>query len=244
MKHILNLSKPGIQIAAAALSLSLAAAAPIQTDGLAAWRPPIGEWLAVRGVRLDPTNDARFALLPGDGVLVNGAQGRTVDLLTKDEFGDAEVHVEFCIARHSNSGVYLMGRYEVQIYDSHGVTKDKYPGIECGGIYPRWTAERGEYEGHSPRVNASKRAGDWQSFHILFRAPKFDATGKKTSNARFEKVVHNGQVVHENVELTGGTRAARWETEATVGPLLLQGDHGPVAFRNVKIRALPAGKTK
>ena len=233
-------------IVSAALSLNLipvagpaAAAAEnatVQADDLSAWRLPSGEWQMVRGVQLHPTNDTRFALLPGKGALVNGVQGRTVDLLTKEEFGDVEVHLEFCIARHSNSGVYLMGRYEVQIYDSHGVMKDKYPGIECGGIYPRWTAQRGEYEGHSPRVNASKPAGEWQSFDIVFRAPRFDATGKKMSNARFVKVVHNGRLVHENVELTGPTRAAHWENEAPLGPLLLQGDHGPVAFRHVKIR--------
>ena len=212
----------------------------IKADDLSAWRSPTGEWQAVRAVKLHPTNDALFARLPGEGVLVNGAQGRTVDLLTKAEFGDVEVHVEFCIARHSNSGVYLMGRYEVQIYDSHGVAKDKYPGIECGGIYPRWNAQRGEHEGHSPRINASKPAGEWQSFDILFRAPLFDATGKKASNARFVKMIHNGQVVQENVELTGPTRAAHWESEAPVGPLLLQGDHGPVAFRNVRIRRISA----
>lgn len=214
--------------------------AVILADDLSAWRSPTGEWQVIQGVELHPTNDARFALLPGKGVLVNGAHGRTVDLLSKEEFGDVEVQIEFCITRHSNSGVYLMGRYEVQIYDSHGVTKDKYPGIECGGIYPRWTAQRGEYEGHSPRVNASKPAGEWQSFDIVFRAPRFDAIGRKISNARFVKVVHNGQLVHENVELTGPTRAARQETETSLGPLLLQGDHGPVAFRHVKIRRVPA----
>lgn len=222
------------------LTTALARDSALRADDLSAWRAPTGEWLTVGKVQLQSTNDNRFALVPGDGVLVNGKEGRTVDLLTREEFGDVEVHIEFCIARRSNSGVYLMGRYEVQIYDSHGVTKDKYPGIECGGIYPRWTAQRGEYAGHSPRVNASKPAGEWQSFDIVFRAPRFDAAGKKTHNARFEKVVHNGQTVHENVELTGPTRAARWETEAPVGPLLLQGDHGPVAFRNIKIRLLPA----
>ncbi|MBU6400926.1 MAG: DUF1080 domain-containing protein [Verrucomicrobia bacterium] len=60
-----------------------------------------------------------------------------------------------------NSGIYFMGRYELQVYDSFGVVKDKYPGIECGGIYPRWTEPRGEFEGHSPRVNASKPPGRW-----------------------------------------------------------------------------------
>ena len=100
-----------------------------------------------------------------------------------------------------------MGRYEIQVYDSFGVEKDKYPGIECGGIYPRWINEK-DVEGHSPRVNASKPPGQWQSFDITFRAPRFDASGKKIANAKVVKVVHNGKVIHENVELNGPTRGA------------------------------------
>lgn len=233
-------------VAAAGLCLVIlagqatAAGAPeeesIQGKDLKAWRPPTGDWALAGGVKLDPANDGRLVVIPGEGVWVNGVQGRTVNLVTQAEFGDVEAHVEFCIARRSNSGVYLMGRYEVQIYDSHGVVKDKYPGLECGGIYPRWTAERAEFEGHSPRVNTSKPGGEWQTFDITFRAPRFDAAGKKTQNARFVKVAHNGQVIHENVEVTGPTRASLWETETALGPLMLQGDHGPVAYRNVTLK--------
>jgi len=131
----------------------------------------------------------------------------------------------------------VMGRYEVQVYDSFGVEKDKYPGIECGGIYPRWINEK-NVEGHSPRVNASKPPGQWQTFDLTFRAPRFDASGKKIANAKFVKVRHNGKVIHENVELNGVTRGAISETEAATGPLRLQGDHGPVAYRNIKIKPL------
>lgn len=210
----------------------------LRLTGLAGWRQPTGEWVTARSVSLDPVKAERMGFEPGQGLLVNGSLGKTVDLLTEAEFGDVEVHVEFCISRHSNSGVYLMGRYEIQIYDSQGVTKDKYPGIECGGIYPRWTPERNEFEGHSPRVNVSKSPGQWQSFDIIFRAPRFDAAGKKLANARFERVWHNGELVHENVEVTGPTRAAHWEVEAKTGPLLIQGDHGPVAIRNLKLKPL------
>jgi hypothetical protein len=118
------------------------------------------------------------------------------------------------------------------------VEKDKYPGIECGGIYPRWLNGK-EYEGHSPRVNASKPPGEWQTFDVVFRAPRFDASGKKVAHACFVKVMHNGRLVHENVEVTGPTRAARWEQdEKPIGPLLLQGDHGPVAYRNLRIKSV------
>jgi hypothetical protein len=126
-----------------------------------------------------------------------------------------------------------MGRYEVQIYDSYGVEKDKYPGIECGGIYGRWINEQ-NVEGHSPRVNVSKPAGEWQNFDITFRAPRFDASGKKVENAKMVKIVHNGTIIHENVEVTGPTRSG-WDGEKPAGPIRLQGNHGPVAFRNLKI---------
>jgi len=81
-------------------------------------------------------------------------------------------------------------------------------------------------------MNASKPPGEWQTFDITFRAPRFDATGKKIENARFVKVVHNGKVIHENVSVTGPTRSPAFEKEGVSGPIILQGDHGPVAFRN------------
>ncbi len=202
------------------------------------WRQPAGDWFTAKDVALSATNVSRFTVTSGDGIIVNGKEGRTVDLITQEEFGDVEVHIEFCIPKQSNSGVYFMGRYEVQVYDSFGVLKDKYPGIECGGIYPRWTQQRGEFEGHSPRINVSKPAGEWQSFDVLFSAPRFDGTGQKIRNARFRKVQHNGKVIHENVEVTGPTRSAHWQDEKTTGPLLLQGDHGAIAYRNIQIRNL------
>jgi hypothetical protein len=200
--------------------------------------------MAAKKVALDPADPAKLAITPGEGVMVNGPQGRTGNLFTQAEFGDVEAHLEFCLPKHSNSGVYFMGRYEVQVYDSYGVEKDKYPGIECGGIYPRWTQEKGEYEGHSPRVNVSKPPGEWQSFDVSFHAPRFDAAGKKIANAKFVKVVHNGKVIHENIEVTGPTRAAHYENEQPTGPLLLQGDHGPVAYRNLTIKPLAPQSTQ
>ena len=204
---------------------------------LTGWRKPTGTWTVAKSVSLDPTNLESFVIAPGRGVMVNSATAHTVNLVTEAEFGDVQVHAEFCITKHSNSGVYLMGRYEVQVYDSYGVEKDKYPGIECGGIYPRWINEQ-NIEGHSPNVNASKPPGQWQSFDITFRAPRFDTEGRKIANARMVKVVHNGKVIHENVELNGPTRSAMSQTEKPTGPLLLQGDHGPVAYRNLWVKAL------
>jgi hypothetical protein len=194
-----------------------------------------GGWTEAGGVALagDP---AQLALQPGSGVLVNG-NGRTVNLFSRLEHGDVEAHVEFLVPRGSNSGVYLQGRYEVQIFDSHGVAEPKHS--DCGGIYQRWReAEKKGFEGRPPRVNASRPAGEWQTFDVVFRAPRFDGSGRKIENARFVRVVHNGVLVHENAEVTGPTRAAAWEDERATGPLKLQGDHGPVAYRNVRIRKI------
>ncbi|HYG35834.1 MAG TPA: family 16 glycoside hydrolase [Clostridia bacterium] len=200
------------------------------------WKQPCGDWQIAEAVSLDSTKPESFTIAPGQGLIVNGAKGRTVDLITAAEFGDIELHVEFCIPKQSNSGVYLQGRYEVQVYDSFGKKAD-YPGVECGGIYPRWINEQ-NVEGHSPRVDASKPPGQWQSFDIVFRAPRFDASGKKVANARMVRVLHNGQLVHENVDLKGPTRSAHWDDEKPQGPLLFQGDHGPVAYRNVRVKKL------
>src|SRR5438874_1096817 len=130
----------------------------VQTTGLAAskkatvlftgkdltgWQAPTSDWMAVKGVRLDPADPQKFLYITGEGVLLNGSNGHTGNLMTEANFGDVQAHIEFCIPKHSNSGVYLMGRYEIQIYDSYGVEKkDHYPGIECGGIYPRWINEK------------------------------------------------------------------------------------------------------
>ncbi|NQT11435.1 MAG: DUF1080 domain-containing protein, partial [Planctomycetes bacterium] len=123
----------------------------------------------------------------------------------------------------------------VQILDSWGVETPKYG--DCGGIYQRWANGRG-FEGRPPGVNASRPPGQWQTFDCVFLAPRFDAAGKKIANAKFVKVVHNGKLVHENVEVTGPTRAAAFSDEKPLGPLMLQGDHGPVAYRNVWLKPL------
>ena len=209
----------------------------LTSSNFSAWRGDTGQWEIVGDVFPDPADEKLRSSKPGTGAVVNGPTGRTSNLFSKAEFGDVKAHIEFMVSKSSNSGVYFMGRYEIQVYDSYGVEKGEYPGIECGGIYERWD-ESGDpkgYEGHSPRVNASKAPGQWQTFDVIFRAPRFDKAGRKVANARFEKVVHNGIVVHEDVELTGPTRAGAYNDEKPAGPLMFQGDHGPVAYRNIRI---------
>ena len=213
--------------------------------GMAGWKEPTGEWEMVGKADQDPKDEKKLTVKPGTGVIYNGPKGRTRNLFTADAFGDCVAHIEFMVPKDSNSGVYFMGRYEIQVFDSFG-KKGAYAGIECGGIYQRWDPSRGKgkegFEGHSPRVNASRAPGQWQTFDVVFRAPRFDASGNKTANAKFVKVVHNGKVVHEDVDLSGPTRGAAFGDEKPTGPIMFQGDHGPVAYRNIQVRPMTNDK--
>ncbi len=201
---------------------------------LSGWKKPAGLWQTARAVSLDPANNKKFEIEPGEGVLVNGPKGTTQNLLTEMEHGDVEAHIEFVVPKASNSGIYFMGRYEIQVLDSWGVKDLKYG--DCGGIYASCSEPKPDSKGKPPSVNASKPPGEWQTFDVVFRAPRFDASGKKTENAKFIKVVHNGRVIHENVESPRPTCAAHWLDEKAKGPLMLQGDHGPVAYRNILLK--------
>jgi hypothetical protein len=208
-----------------------------EKNELGAWKAPSKDWVVAGGAKLDAKNPKKLVPVDGAGVLVNGPKGRAANLVSKENFADCEAHVEFLIPKGSNSGVKLMGRYEIQITDTAHVEEPK--GDHCGGIYPR-AEYRPRYhhidDGVPPKTNAARPAGEWQTLHVVFRAPRFDGDGKKTANACFVKVVLNGQVIHEDVEVKTPTGAAYTTKEAARGPLLLQADHGPVAFRNVRVR--------
>jgi hypothetical protein len=206
---------------------------------LDAWKKPSADWIVAGDVALNPDNPKKLMAKPGAGVFVNGAKGRLPDLLSKQDFGDIELHLEFCISKGSNSGVKFNGHYEIQIFDSWGVKKPK--GSDCGGIYPKAELKpkyRYLDDGIPPRTNACKPPGEWQTLDAIFLAPRFDASGKKTANAKLVKVVLNGEVIHENVELLHPTGHNWTKTEVAAGPLLLQADHGPVAFRKVRVKAV------
>jgi hypothetical protein len=197
------------------------------------------EWQVAGGVRLREDEPKLFAIEPGTGIFVNGDRGRTADLHTVMEHGSCELHVEFCVAKSSNSGVYLMGQYEIQVLDSWGTPDSELTHSSNGAIYPRWVEEtKTNYDGHAPRANASRPPGEWQSFDVLFHGPKFDENSNRSAPARFERVLHNGVLIHENVVCSGPTRGARVPHCIARGPLRLQGDHGPVAYRNVRLRSI------
>lgn len=199
------------------------------------------QWV-VGTAALDPDNPRKLVVKPGGNELINpvgpqkviSAHGKGVDIYTERKFTDAVVELEVMMAKESNSGIYLMGEYEIQVMDSFGeapVPKG------MGGIYGI----------AAPTSNPCKPPGEWQKFVIEYRAPVFDAQASKTANARIVKVTLNGTVIHENVELphalngglsTGGTNIRGIELRA--GPLMFQGNHGPVAYRNIRIKPLSA----
>lgn len=162
---------------------------------------------------------------------VNG----TGSILTKDEFGDLQLHVEWASPvevqgegqGRGNSGVYFQGRYEVQVLDSFG--NRTYPDGQAGAIYKI----------AAPLANVSRKPGEWQSYDIVFRAPKPAADGKVEPGSL--TVLHNGVLVQDHVPLKGeATTAAKFSGATPQGPLMLQ-DHGnPVRYRNIWLRRLPS----
>lgn len=181
-------------------------------------KPPEGAVILFDG----KTNDFKEGdkKVTKDGLLMQG-------LNSKSTFGDFSIHVEFRIPfeptksgqGRGNSGLYLQGRYEVQMLDSFGLEGKNN---ECGGIYSI----------KDPDVNMAFPPLAWQTYDVDYTAAKFDDAGKKTANARIT-VKHNGVVIHKDVELPRGTTAAPVKEGKEPGPLHLQ-DHGnPVRYRNI-----------
>src|SRR5690625_1904226 len=211
----------------------------ISLKNLTAFQPVDSNWAIGGDIQSSREIEGVLKRMDGTGILVNiPSEGTDDHLLTKMEHGDLELELDFLMPRGSNSGIYLMGRYEIQLFDSWGKEDPDFG--DAGGIYERWDANRpkGEegYEGHPPRINAARAPGLWQHLEVLFKAPVFNSQGVKTENAVFEKVWLNGTLVQENAQVTGPTRSAFCQGEQKTGPLMIQGDHGPVAIRNIRYK--------
>lgn len=174
--------------------------------------------------------EARWKLVDG-AMEVNG----TGPIETREAFGDCQVHVEWASPAEvkgasqgrGNSGLFLMGRYEIQVLDSY--ENRTYADGQAAALYGQ----------QPPLVNTCRPPGEWQAYDIVFRAPRFE-DGELASPARVT-IFHNGVLVHDGVELIGGTThraVAKYAPHAAEGPLRLQ-DHGnPTRYRNIWVRRL------
>lgn len=203
------------------------------------FQPAGATWKIVGDVRAHINQNSVLTATPGTGVLVNlpDFSNPGQNLLSNIQHADVDLELDYMMALGSNSGIYMQGRYEVQLFDSWG--KINPTSADNGGIYERWNEGKPEgqkgYEGHAPRQNASRAPGLWQHLKISFQAPKFSPAGTKIENAKMLRVELNGVPIQENVELSGPTRSGIDNNEVAKAPLMLQGDHGPVAFRNIRI---------
>jgi hypothetical protein len=210
---------------------------PVVTPGDTCGAPPSD---AV--VLLDGTSLARWKSSKGGDAnwkLENGymeAAPKAGNIVSRDEFGDCQLHIEWASPAEvkgesqgrGNSGVFLMGVYEVQVLDSYNTPT--YADGQAASIYGQFP----------PLVNATRKPGEWQVYDIVFEAPRFAADGKLEKPA-YVTVLHNGVVVQHRREILGrGThkQVATYARHGDKGPISLQ-DHGnPVRFRNIWVRPL------
>ena len=179
----------------------------------------------------------------GDDVVSNisstGKFQRAEFLRTKEKYQDMHMNLEFMVPEGADSGVYVMGRYEIQIADSAGKKK---PSIsDVGALAQRWNNKRNPkgFQGVAPKVNAAKPAGKWQTLEIIFRAPRFAKDGSKTHHAKFIKVLVNGQLALENQVAKGPSRSSEFADEsADPESIFIQGNISPVAIRNFEVKKL------
>ena len=234
MKSFLTVSVFGIFLCSFFSGCSTSCVKPFNGKDLSGWevKGPAEKNLWVVGTaRVSSFDEKKLIARAGGNEMVNltPAHGASLDIYSTKKFGDSHIELELMVPKGSNSGVYVMGEYEIQVLDSYG--REKLGMGDMGAIYGA----------SAPAVNACKKPGEWQKYVIDFIAPKFDKAGNKISNAKFVKVELNGIVLHEDLEMAGPTPGGVTGKEAATGPIMFQGNHGPVAYRNIRISPL---KTK
>lgn len=209
----------------------------VVTPGATAAAPPSDAIILFDGKKTDEwvmTKDGSGLQwnIEGDAMVVKPGTG---GIQTKRDFGDMQLHIEWRTPAkvegdgqgRGNSGVFLQGRYEVQILDSYN--NRTYSNGQAGSIYKQ----------HMPLVNASRQPGQWQTYDIIYTAPRFNADGIRTSPARVT-VIHNGVLIQNNTTILGTTEYRNLPKNIAhgKGPIMLQDHSNPTAFRNIWIREL------
>lgn len=216
-----NAGQPAPSVTSAAPSATVAVPLPAQ--------PPPGAIVLISGKteQMQSNWHQRYKTTPAAWTVdANGvASPRGGDITSRQEFGDCYLHAEFRVpegGEGGNSGVGLQGRYEIQILGDYGRAPESHG---SGALYSQKAAVR----------NASKRPGEWQKYDIIFRAPRFDAATKQVTEKPRATVFQNGVLVQNNAEFAGmtGIQYGEYKEMTATGPLVLQGDHDPVQFRNV-----------
>lgn len=201
---------------------------PVVTPGDAG-KAPSDAIVLFDGTNLDAFEGGdKWIIENGEATVAKGS------ITTKEKFGSCQLHVEFASPAEvkgkgqgrGNSGIYLMGRYEVQVLDSF--ENETYFDGQCASVYKQ----------QPPMVNACRKPGEWQSLDIIFTAPVFNDDGSVKSPA-YVTVLHNGIVVHNHFELIGGTsyvEAPHYTKHAEREPITLQFHGNPVKYRNMWLR--------
>jgi hypothetical protein len=187
-------------------------------------------WSVAQAVQLDPRNPKALTAsgTPKDagGVLVAQLKDfQGTNLVSAQKFGDCTIRLEFLLPKDGNSGLFLMGLYELQFTDSTGIADAKMQEGDMGGV-PFFK---------KPLANASGKPGEWQTCEVTFRAPRFAPDGKKTDKARIVRAVINGKPVQQNLEFLEPTGGGLDAPESPTGPVVLQGNEGPVAYRHITV---------
>ena len=194
------------------------------------WQDPfdafVSEGWELVNADLDPGDRSKFVVTPGNNALVNTdylKTGQCADFVSKSEFGDIEFRFAFMLPEGGDSGLYFMGRYELQLQDD--------PGSCCGIVGVK-----------GPRARGYRGPGDWHVVTGKFYAPRFDAEGNKLRDARFEQVQVDGVTVMQSAECEKPTGGAISQVEVPMGPLRFQGGAGLVAMGDIRVKRIVEGE--
>ena len=183
--------------------------------------PEATNWHTVGGVYANRQQVGHMEPSKGQGVLVNLPNDQQQsDFVTPWEHGDIDLSLDFMLPKGGHTNLFLQGRYAVRLVDNWG--EDSVTADDCGGIARQ-----------APLLNACRAPGLWQRLNVKFRAPRFSEQGKKTADARFTEVTLNGSLIHRDVVVNAPTSGAPFGEEVAQAPLIISGDAGPLAIKNL-----------